>query len=76
MKIKSVIHGIEIMALQKVRIWISVHGSIPHHERKTGKQGTLSGVYPEVSKGERKFWRSHRIQSLAIYEDRGIGENF
>jgi hypothetical protein len=49
------------MSFQKDTYPLSVHGSIPHHERKFGRSLWLPGVRPEVSKGERNFSRIHQV---------------
>jgi hypothetical protein len=50
-----------MMTSQEVRHALSVHGSIPHHERKISSLRSISSVRPEVSKGERDFLRSHQM---------------
>jgi len=42
------------MRSQEVRLGVSVHGTIPHHERKIRHLDMLQSVRPEVSKHGRR----------------------
>ena len=60
-----------LMPSQKVRSQLSVHGSIPHHERKIRRLRLHSSVRPEVSKGERDFLRGRQNSEHRMQESRG-----
>jgi hypothetical protein len=59
-----------MMDSQKVVKPLSVHGSIPHHERKIRHLRSLQSVRPEVSKGEPDFLRSRQLFGLVEAYDR------
>jgi hypothetical protein len=52
-----------IQASHKDQQHVFVHGSIPHHERKTRHLENPAPVRPEVSKGERRLDPSCRLAS-------------